>query len=67
MTYREKLRQLRQAAGLTQKALGIACGYNESNASRNVRGWESGKSYPPITMLRALAKALGVSLDAVVP
>ena len=67
MTYAEKLKALRTQAGLTQKALGLACGYDENNADRNVRGWESGKSYPPITMLRALAKALNVPLDTVIP
>lgn len=67
MTYAEQLRAMRQQAGLTQKQLGLAVGYNENNASRNVRGWESGKSLPPITKLRALAEALKVPLEALIP
>ena len=67
MTYAEKLKALRAQAGLTQKALGLACGYDENNADRTVRHWESGRSYPPIDKLRALAKALNVPLESLIP
>lgn len=67
MTYGEKLRALRQAAGLTQLKLGMACGYDDKNADRQVRHWESGRSYPPIDKLRLLAAALKVPLDTLIP
>jgi len=67
MTYAEKLRTLRLAAGLTQLKLGMACGYAKSSADRIVRHWESGTEYPPIDRLRLLAAALKVPLDAIIP
>lgn len=67
MTYAEKLKALRTQAGLTQKQLGMAVGYGESSADVNVRCWERGRNYPPIDKLRALAKALNVPLDTVIP
>lgn len=65
--YGDMIRQLRTAAGLTQKALGEACGYIEASAERSVRHWESGRSYPPIEMLRALAQALHVPVESLIP
>jgi transcriptional regulator with XRE-family HTH domain len=67
MTYAERLKVMRQNAGLTQRELGLACGYDDKNADRTVRHWESGRSYPPLGKIRLLAKALGVSLDAIIP
>ena len=40
------LRQAREAAGLTQKALGIALGYPEDHAQSFVSNWET--EYRPI-------------------
>lgn len=37
----EILKQARERAGLTQKALGIALGYNEQNAQSMVTRWET--------------------------
>ena len=65
--YGEMIRSLRTSAGLTQKQLGMMCGYDENNASRNVRGWEAGKSMPTIYMVRALAKALNVPIEKLIP
>lgn len=65
--YGKMIRSLRMAAGLTQQKLGMACGYDENNADRQVRHWESGRSYPPIDKLRALAAALGVSVENLIP
>ena len=62
-----QLRAARIAAGLTQKQLGLACGYIESSAERTVQHWESGKQSPPLDKLRALADALHVSLDYLIP
>jgi len=55
------------AAGLTQKKLGLSCGYEEKSAERTVQHWEHGRSYPPIDKLRALAEALGVSVENLIP
>lgn len=65
--YGEMIRAFRKAAGLTQKQLGLACGFDEKNADRNVRGWEAGKSYPTIYVLRRLSAALGVPIENLVP
>lgn len=65
--YGELLRSIRKTAGLTQKEVGMACGYDEINADRMVRGWEAGKSLPTLMRLRALAKALHCSLDKIIP
>lgn len=67
MSYGEKLKSLRKAAGLTQRKLGEACGYGEGSAERIVQLWEHDKQFPPIDKLRLLAAALHVSLNEVIP
>lgn len=67
MTYGEKLRTMRMAAGLTQPQLGAACEYPPGSADRIVRMWETDKQFPPIDKLRLLAAALKKTLDDVVP
>ena len=52
------LRQAREAAGLTQKALGVALGYPEDHAQSFVSNWET--EYRPIP--RKHIKALAVLL-----
>ena len=65
--YGEMIRMYRTQAGLTQKKLGMLCGYDESTADSMVRGWEAGKSLPPLRVLRRLATALNVPLDTLIP
>lgn len=65
--YGKLIKDLRKTAGLTQKELGLACGYDESNASRNVRSWESGEMLPTLRRVRALAHALHCSLETLIP
>ena len=65
--YGEMIRSYRMNAGLTQKQLGMACGYDESSSDAQVRHWESGRSYPPLEKLRVLAKALNVPVDKLIP
>lgn len=67
MDYAEKLKTLRRLAGLTQQQLGELCGYEGRGAEVAVQHWEHGRQLPPITKLRALAHALHVTLDEVVP
>lgn len=56
---RRWLRELRQAAGLTQEELAAAVGTDR----RNVHRWEVGGHDPGGTMLLRLLSALGVSVD----
>ena len=65
--YGKLIRALRTTAGLTQRELGLAVGYDENNASRNVRAWEAGRTLPTLKRLRALARALHCSLGTLVP
>ena len=67
MTYGELLKDLRISAGLTQKQLGLACGYPQSTAENTVQYWEAGTRLPPVMKLRILAEALNVPVDKVVP
>ncbi len=53
------IRALREAADLTQLELAIRVGVTPSA----VYNWERGKNEPKATQLRALARALGVSMD----
>lgn len=66
-TFGQKIREWRKAAGMTQKALGLACGYKESSAMRTVQFWESGEQVPSIMIARRLAKALKITLDDLIP
>lgn len=67
MRYNEMLRELRIAAGKTQKQLGKECGYPESTAENTIQYWEAGTRLPPVKKLRTLADALNVPVDKVVP
>lgn len=67
MTYGEKLRRLRQLAGLSQKALGLKCGYKLSSAERTVQFWEHDTQEPSIRVIRRLADALNVTIDELIP
>lgn len=56
----DKLKQLRQAAGLSQAALGARAGVS----ARTIRHSEQGRHVPQISNLKAIADALGVPLSA---
>ena len=60
MTVGERIRQARKAAGLTQKALGKACGIAEPT----IRRYELGKLNPKYETLEKIAKPLNVSAAA---
>ncbi len=61
MPIKDKLREMRVAAGLTQQALAMQAGLSVSAVVQI----ESGKVPDPrVSTLKALAKALGVSIDA---
>ncbi len=59
MTVGERIREARKAAGLTQKALGKACGIAEPT----IRRYELGKLNPKFETLQKIAKPLGVSVS----
>jgi transcriptional regulator with XRE-family HTH domain len=60
MAFKERLKALRTAAGLTQMQLATAAGLTLSSVTQ----MEAGKvANPRLDTLQALAKALGCSLD----
>lgn len=67
MTIPERIRQARKAAVMTQKQLGLACGYDESVADWYVRRWELGSRRIPPDKLRTLSQVLGIPLDQLIP
>ncbi len=60
MSFGERLTELRKAAGFTQQELA-----DEVGVSRRMIAYYEGQSmHPPTTLLPALARALGLSADA---
>jgi transcriptional regulator with XRE-family HTH domain len=60
MTFAEKLKQLRRAAGLTQAQLADHSG----RGLGAIRGYEQGDREPLLSTAFKLARALGVSVEA---
>ena len=60
MEFNEKLQQLRKGKGLTQEELARQIYVSRTAVSK----WESGRGFPNIESLKALAKVFEVSLDA---
>ena len=59
MTFGEKIKEARKAAGMTQEKLA-----NELSVSRQtITKWESDKGIPDVENLKTLSKALDVSID----
>lgn len=59
MEFHQKLQELRKRKGLTQEELAQALYVSRAAVSK----WESGRGYPSIDSLKALAKFFGVSVD----
>ncbi|MCQ2336403.1 MAG: helix-turn-helix domain-containing protein [Paludibacteraceae bacterium] len=57
-----RIKQLRNEAGLSQQELAFRCGFETSNMCRI----EAGKTNPTIITLYKISKALQVELDKVV-
>ena len=55
-----RLRQAREAAGLSQKILGIQAGLDEFVASTRINRYETGVHQPDLQTLKQLAKVLGL-------
>lgn len=56
-----RIKQLREAAGMSQRELGERIGVS----GPAVAMWESGENRPSLTNLEKLADVLGVSIDAI--
>ena len=59
MEFHEKLQELRKQKGLTQEELAQALYVSRTAVSK----WESGRGYPSIDSLKALAKFFSVTID----
>ena len=59
MEFHEKLQQLRKRKGLTQEELAAYLYVSRAAVSK----WESGRGYPNIDSLKAIAKFFGVTVD----
>ncbi len=66
MTTGEKIRALREKAGLTQQQLGIACGLTVNSAQPNVAGWEQGVRPIPRKRIKVAAEALQVEISELI-
>lgn len=60
MPANEILKRAREAAGLTQKALGVALGYPEATAQRFISNWETGYRPIPRKHIKTLAALLNI-------
>ena len=60
MEFNEKLQQLRKQQGITQQELADALFVSRTAVSK----WESGRGYPGIDSLKAIAKFFSVSIDS---
>ena len=60
--FARRLRERRLALGLSQEAVGVAIGIDESCSRTRISRYETGKHEPAIAISRLLAKALDVPL-----
>ena len=56
-----KIKKYRELRGLTQKELGIRCGYSASSADVRIAQYEKNKKIPRESALKAITSALGIS------
>ena len=60
MEFNEKLQELRKQKGLTQEELAELLYVSRTAISK----WESGRGYPSITSLKAIADLFNISIDS---
>ncbi|PTO62411.1 helix-turn-helix domain-containing protein [Vibrio splendidus] len=58
-----RLKEARKKANLSQKALGVRIGMDESSASPRMNQYEKGKHTPDVHTLKLIADELGVPLS----
>lgn len=63
----DTIKAARIRCGFTQQELGEKLGYSESSAGPMIRQFESGKTPVPLVKIRALAAALNLTVDDLVP
>lgn len=61
------LRAARKAKGMTQQALGDACGYKPSAARMIVSKWEAGAQPIPVAKIKKIAALLDISPAELLP
>ena len=61
------IKAARVRTGMTQQELGEKMGYEGLTAQVSVRRWESGRRPVPLEKIRALAAALNLTLDDLIP
>ena len=62
-----RLKAIRLFRHMTQKDLGISCGFNASNAGQRIHHYENGIKHPGYEMIQLFAKALSVNPYALSP
>lgn len=62
----EKLRQIRDALGLSQNELIRRLGLEDVIYQSNISGYESGEREPPLPILLKYAQTVGICLDILV-
>lgn len=67
MTIGEIIQTKRKAAHITQKQLGKMVGYSDASAERMIQHWERGTRRPEVDELRPLCRALGCTLEELIP
>ena len=63
----DTIKAARLRCGFTQQELGEKLGYEGLTAQVSVRRWESGSRPVPLEKIRALAAALSLTLDDLIP
>lgn len=61
MTLGERIKRIRTFRHMTQKELGIKCGFSENTADVRIRQYESNSKIPKNDTLQVIAKALSVN------
>ena len=63
----EKLKQIREALGLSQDGILIKLGYQDSSINRSsISGYELGEREPPLLVLYAYSKLANIYLEVLV-
>ncbi|GEM_PF-431149 len=66
MSIGSRIRHIRMRRGLTQKELGLKLGFSEATADARIAQYESDLRVPRAELMSRIAKALNVSVDAIV-